>query len=569
MEMEKKNLAIIFLAMTLAVSGVGNIILGIITGSGETREVKNVLRAAGMDPYVLDPIDSWDSASNTLIRHICDNLWNYNLYDPDFALEMRLATNYTWNSGLDELTVILRENVFFHDGSYFNATAVQFTFDRILHFINATGTLDPSSHLADPASLFYDVSGKPILNKTIINSEYNLTFILNKPNGIFISLLSYEACVILHPNTTPATMYLAFGVDILVGTGPFKYIHYKPGEELKLERWSLYWSFNIFWDEIIWIFYPDPRTEANAMLGKEIDYLGSCIPSLIPLFETDPDIVFVNLNTSSSYNYWGLNNKKINNINVRKAIAYAYNYSYYIDVIQLGYAIRAHQFLPPAFPYYNESFRAPYYNTTIARQAMMAAFPNETLGVTAEAYGENAGNDEAWSALTLASYVVVELIGFPISHEMTTVLALDLDKIGIEITPDLMEIYEFIDVIINDKDRLNIWNAWWSPDYIDPFNMIGPLLSNISTANEIQLQDTKIMQWLKEYEETNPDDTIKREELLWKIQNRAINQLYVELPLAYRKIYYVHHKSLGNVCYNILGVTKFSDTYFIPGIPTA
>jgi len=142
MEMEKKNLAIIILAMILAVSGVGNITLGIIGGFGKAPEAKNILRTAGIDPLVLDPVDSWDSATNEMIRHICDNLWCYDLYDPDFALEMRLATNFTWNSGLDELTVILRENVFFHDGSHFNATAVQFTFDRILYFINATGTLD-------------------------------------------------------------------------------------------------------------------------------------------------------------------------------------------------------------------------------------------------------------------------------------------------------------------------------------------------------------------------------------------------------------------------------------------
>jgi peptide/nickel transport system substrate-binding protein len=569
MEMEKKNLAIVILTIILLVSGTGNIILGIIGVSGKTPRAKNVLRAAGTDPYVIDPVDSWDSASNIIISHICENLWDYDLYDPNFPLEMELATNFTWNSGLDELTVILREDVYFHDGSYFNANAVQFTFDRILYFINASGTLDPASHPAAPASLFYDISGNSILNKTVVNSEYNITFILNRPYGVFVPLLSYEACAILHPATTPATTYLELGVDKLVGTGPFKYIRYKPGEELKAERWSLYWGPNTFWDEILWIIHPNPITANYAMLGKEIDFLGGCIPSLIPLFQADPEMVFVNLNTSTSYSYWGLNNKKINNTNIRKAIAYAYNYSYFIDVIMLGYVIRAHQFLPPGFPYYNESFRAPYYNTSIAREAMILAFPTETAGVTAQAYGVDAGNDAAWSALSLVSYKVVEIIDYPVSNLMATALIIDLDRIGITIIPDLMTLDEFYDVILNDIDRLNIWNAGWSPDYLDPFNMVEPLLNNMSAANEIQVQDAQIMQWLKEYEETDPVNTDQREILLWKIQQRAINVLHVELPLVCRKSYYVHHQSLGNVCYNILRKTWFRDTYFVPGVPRA
>lgn len=328
MEMEKKNLAIIILAVVLAASGVGNIILGIGAGAVKTPETKNILRDADSEsggPAVLDPADSWDSVSNDMIRHVCDNLWYYDLYDPDFALQMRLAAEYpTWNADMTELTVILKEDVYFHDGTLFTAEAVKHTFDRITYFINATGTLDSdTSHLADPSSLFFDMRGNPILNKTVINSDYNITFVLNKPNGIFIPLLSYDACAILSPESSSATEYLALGTDILVGTGPFKYVHYIAGEELKFERFDLYWGPLTYWDEVIWVYYPDDLTANNAMLGKEVDYLGNPLTSLIPTFQADSEMTFVNLNTSTIYRYWGMNNRKINNTNVRKAIAYA------------------------------------------------------------------------------------------------------------------------------------------------------------------------------------------------------------------------------------------------------
>jgi len=179
--MEKKNLAIIILAVVLAASGIGNVILGISAGAFKTPSDKNILRDADSEtagPAVLDPADSWDSVSNDMIRHICDNLWYYDLYDPNFALEMRLAAEYpTWDSTNTELTVILRKDAWFQDGTPFTADAVKFTFDRITYFLNVSGTLPSISHVCDPASLFFDMKNDPILNRTVVNSDYNVTFV--------------------------------------------------------------------------------------------------------------------------------------------------------------------------------------------------------------------------------------------------------------------------------------------------------------------------------------------------------------------------------------------------------
>ncbi len=572
MEMEKKNLAIIILAVVLAASGVGNIILGISAGAVKAPEKKNVLRDADPEsggPAVLDPVDSWDSVSNDVIRHICDNLWYYDLYDPDFALEMRLAAEYpSWNADMTELTVILKEDVYFHDGTLFTAEAIKFTFDRITYFINVTGTLDPdTSHLADPSSLFFDMKGNPILNKTVINSDYSVTFVLNKPNGIFIPLLSYDACAILSSESTSATEYLELGTDILVGTGPFEFVHYIAGEELKFKRFDLYWGPATYWEEVIWVYYPDTLTANNAMLGKEVDYLGNPLTSLIPTFQADSDMTFVNLNTSTIYRYWGINNRKINNINVRKAIAYAYNYTYYIEVIRLGFMIRAHQFLPPGFPYYDASFKAPHYDTAIARQAMLDACAELGLdagGLTAAAVGASATNDANWAAKNFFSYKVLEHEGWSTGIEMNMAFANDLDRIGITLTPDIMDWETYIDVSTHNEDRLELFHTGWGPDYLDPFNMIEPLLNNMSSANHLQLQDDKIMGWLVEYEETDPLDTATRADLLYKIQNRALNELYVELAVANDMVMIVHDARLQEVCYNVQDNYWIRDCYFAP-----
>jgi peptide/nickel transport system substrate-binding protein len=568
MEMEKKNVAIIVLVIALVASGVGNIILAF--QGGQSPPVLNVLRYAdteGGAPAVLDPVDSWDSVSNDVIRHVCDNLWYYDLYDPDFALEMRLATNYTYNTAKDEVNVILREGVYFHDGSYFNATAVKFTFDRILYFTNATKQLTSSGdRVCDPASLFFNMQSKCILNRTEINSEYDVTFYLNGPNAIFIPLLSYDGWAILHPDSTPATEFLVLGTDKLIGTGPFEYVHLISGEEMKFKRNDMYWGPNTFWDEVIWVFYPDGVAAANAMLGGEVD-AGGLLTSMIQLFIDDPDIEFTNLGTSTIFRYFGLNNHKINETLVRKAIAYAYNYSYFIEVVRRGYAIRAHQYLPPGFPYYNETFRAPYFNVTIAREAMMAARPVQTHGLTSQNVGVNASNDAAWSTLNLLTYLVYEPEGSPTSIDMDIALAIDMDRIGITVTPDIMDWEEYIDVSTHNPDQLEIWYTGWGPDYLDPFNMIEPLLSNLSSANHIQNNDPLIMGWLADYEQET--DPTAKGVLLNKIQRRAVNVLYVALPVSYDMVMAVYHKSVGNPCINIQRNLWFRDSYFIPGVPRA
>ena len=520
--MEKKNFALIVLVIALVGSGVGNIVL-VIMGSTEEPPDLNVLRYADTEsgaPAVLDPVDSWDSVSNDVIRHVCDNLWYYDLYDPDFALEMRLATSYEYNTAKDEVNVILRENVFFHDGAIFNATAVKFTFDRILWFINATGDLPATSRLCDPASLFFNMQGVPILNKTVINSEFNVTFFLNAPNAIFIPLLSYDAWAILHPDSTPAEEYLELGTDVLIGTGPFEYGHFIEGEEMKFVRNEMYWGPTTFWDEVVWVYYPDSVAAANAMLGGEVD-AGGLLTSMIQLFKDDPDIIFTNLNTSTIYRYFGLNNNKINETLIRKAIAFGFNYSYYIEVIRLGFGIRAHQMVPPGFPYYNETFKAPTLDVTVARQAMKDARPSETSTLVANDFGVSAANDEAWADADILTYKILEHEGWATGIDMNLAFANDMSRIGITVVSDIMDWETYIEVSTHDEDRLEIFHTGWGPDYLDPFNMVEPLLSNLSSANHIQNTDPDIMAWLAEYEQETGEAA--KAKLLWKIQNRVFN----------------------------------------------
>ncbi|MFX1503878.1 MAG: ABC transporter substrate-binding protein, partial [Promethearchaeota archaeon] len=141
MEMEKKNLAIIILAVVLAASGVGNVILAVMAGAiqpGVTGEVLRVARTA--NPVTMDPMNSWDSVSNDIIDQVGEPLIATDLTNASFPLVPRLAESWTWPTD----TIIefhLRPNVFFHDGQPLTGEDVIYTFERINYFGNSTGTL--------------------------------------------------------------------------------------------------------------------------------------------------------------------------------------------------------------------------------------------------------------------------------------------------------------------------------------------------------------------------------------------------------------------------------------------
>ena len=85
MEMEKKNLAIIILAVVLAASGIGNVILaitgGLIVGAPDKT---TLVYGFGTNPAALDPVDTWDVASNIMQHQVTQNLVEYDLSTHQF-----------------------------------------------------------------------------------------------------------------------------------------------------------------------------------------------------------------------------------------------------------------------------------------------------------------------------------------------------------------------------------------------------------------------------------------------------------------------------------------------------
>jgi len=293
MEMEKKTLAIIILAVVLVASGIGNVLLAVSGGLvGRSPEKKNtIIVGYGNNLATIDPLDTWDVPSYIAESQVAQSLIAYDYQDhPNYSIIPKLAKEWYWHNS-SCISFKIRENVFFHDGNLLTAEAVKWNFDRLMYFINWSGDLvaNDTSWEAFPSALYYLSDGTPIINKTEVTDIYNFTVYLNKPFGAFIDLMTFCATYILSPASTPKYRFLDLNTEKIIGTGPFKYVHFKYDREVRFERWERYWGTGPWAEILIFRIIEDDTARMTAGLAGQFDYVANVPKSYISQFKAESD----------------------------------------------------------------------------------------------------------------------------------------------------------------------------------------------------------------------------------------------------------------------------------------
>ncbi len=576
MRTESKNAVIVVLIVAIGFSGIGNLIMSMITIVEPVSCCEVFKVAKTNNPVTMDPVDSWDSTSNDMLDQVVETLTAYDITDPDLPLVGRLAESWYWP---DNTTIEfkLRENVFFHDGTRFTADCVLHTIQRINFFGNWSGTLDPETYtMAFPHSLYKFRDGIPIFNDTLsfATDDYTVTLVLNRPYAPAEGLLGYTASSILHPDSTPLYEILNLGKDLVIGTGPFKLVSFIRNSEIRFRRWERYWRTGPYWEDMVYVYYEDAISANKAMLAGDIDYLGQGIASYKPDFEADPDITVTGDGTSEYINgphYWYITfNALYVNQTWRKAISYAFNYSYLIHDIKENTVLRANSLVPPGFPAHNSSVIGAHYNISLARQYMQSMGYGVGWDIgTMDGEQFIPGDDEAlWQAAAWTPAVGNFTGGwiFPNIYDSYFKSLLiqrftgDMDLIGIEIAPPPNLDYDrFIRILELNPDRIHIFYCGNGPDYFETFNMINPLVNPESTSNFGKINNTEINTLLALA--TTETDTAQRYKYYKKLQYLVIDKYAYHLPLMYDKLYYVHASNLKGIHYNCMRSQYWYPTY--------
>jgi peptide/nickel transport system substrate-binding protein len=254
-------------------------------------------------------------------------------FEAEDGLAPRLATS--WEGSADGLTVTfkLRQGVSWHDGEPFTSADVAFS---------ALEVWKPLQNLGRLVFANLEAVDTP--------DEHTAVFRFSKPTPFQLIRNALPAV------TAVVAKHLYEGTDIaanpanvqLVGTGPFKFAEYKPGEYFRLTRNEAYWGEGQpRLDEIVYRVLPDRAAAASALEAGEIQLAAF---SAVPLADL-ARIGAVEGLTVISKGYEALTYQLIVEINhrraelanlkVRQAIAHAIDKQFVVDTIFLGYAATA------------------------------------------------------------------------------------------------------------------------------------------------------------------------------------------------------------------------------------
>jgi peptide/nickel transport system substrate-binding protein len=169
----------------------------------------------------IDPADASSSFASTLLYNLSDRLYTYKIGTNE--LEPQLATALPTISA-DGLTykMPLRQGVMFHDGTPFNAKAMEFSLKRL-----------QGNKGSAPISL----SEAKSITAT---GEYELTIVLEKPFTAFPAVLTFTGACAVSPKAYKIEEN-SFQPKEFVGTGPYKLTKF--GTDLiRLEAFDQYWG---------------------------------------------------------------------------------------------------------------------------------------------------------------------------------------------------------------------------------------------------------------------------------------------------------------------------------------
>jgi len=589
MEMEKKNLAIIILAVVLAASGIGNVILaitgGVITGPAAVKTATLGTHYSSLSK--MDPVDTWDRVSIWNEQAVTEGLLYYDLSKhPNYEPTALLAESWIWETDT-RISFKIREGVWFHDGSPLDADAVKWNFDRLMWFSNESGLVpsNDTSKVGFSKSLYYLANGTYLFKSFESDGAYNFTINLNGPFGVLIDLLCYISTNIISPSSHK--FYEIVQLDeLLVGTGPWVMVEHRPRQEVRYKANTRYWGRGPWFEAFVMKFVDDQSARMNAGLAGQYDFVTGVPGTFKDDFQGASDMHVEDIGEDFGYRYLeiyagpndydgtplGDPQYQRNNATFRRALAYALNYSYMIEEIQAGTVTFGIPAVPRNFPGHNASVWHGWNETTYAdqiakaRDLMMSMYPTETASVTNVLDGDT--NDVAWRALSLRTFEANEHSGGGIDTDMSNLMTNNFGLIGIDVEITIREWPEYLDVGEDNPWEMDGGFVGWGPDYLNPFNMIDPLFNLASGSCFSRINDTSpgglTESMIAAASDTNPVTSLEK----WEGVQSLIYDVRFENPATATHIptwatylFRCHKATLKGVLYNFIGDFNWANWY--------
>ncbi len=389
------------------------------------------------DPETFNPVARVDDVFWGIAQNVYSRLIKLN---NDQAITGDLAKS--WDVSDDGLTVTfkLHENVKWHDGTPFTSKDVKFTFDSA--FANES----------------FVTSMIATLQETTCPDDNTVVMKLANPDATFLGYLAWYGTFIVPEHVFSGDNWDK-GTEVNpVGTGPFKFVDWKPGVSVTIERFDDYFVQAPYLDKVVYSVITDPTTATQAFLNGEIDQLGSVQTQDIPSLMANPDVTSRMFSMPSRY-YFVLNNSKapFDNLKMRQAFAYALDNDELVEKATNGVNEAAKYWV------------SPMYDWCVNKDATIPPFDAQKAISLIEEAGYTKGADGNY--MTIKALVVDSGAFKP----LTEVAKEQLGRIGINVDLTMLEISAWFAGIEAGEFDMVMYNGYQGPE-------VGCLGSRIMTG---------------------------------------------------------------------------------------
>ena len=296
------------------------------------------------EPTSIDPHYHNLGPNNNFAIHLYDSLVHQ---DENQRLIPGLAVSW---EAIDDLTweFKLREGVTFHDGNPLTADDVVYTFERAPDVPNS------------PSSFGTMIKGKTAvkIDDLTVHIKTEAPFPLMPNDVSVVRIISAEA------GQDASTEDYNSG-KAAIGSGPFKFVEYVPGDRIVVERNDDYWGEKPIWDKVTFKPIDSNPSRVAALLAGDVDMIEGVPTTDIETLKGDEQ-VSLSQGISNRVIYLHLDHDRadspfvkakdggpienpLRDQRVRTAISKAINRDAIVERVMEGVAIKAGQLLPESF----------------------------------------------------------------------------------------------------------------------------------------------------------------------------------------------------------------------------
>ncbi|PID20835.1 ABC transporter substrate-binding protein [Sporosarcina sp. P3] len=328
-------------------------------------ENKTLVFGRGGDSTSLDPSRVTEGETFKVTVNLFETLLNFG--EQDTTVQPGLAKEYDTSEDGLTYTFQLEEGVKFHDGTDFNAEAVVKNFERW-----ANGDADTFPYYNSMFGGFKDDEDH-VIESVKADGDSTVIITLKRPQAPFLKNLAMSMFAISSPEAFEK------GDDEYernpVGTGPFKFVEWKPNETITIEKNEEYWQEGLpKLDRVIFQAIPNNSARLNALLSGEIDLADGINPADGVKIE-DHDALQLFERPSMNVGYLGLTvtREPFDKKEVRQAMNYAIDKQSIIDSFFEGRAEVAKNAMPSSISGYNDDVEDYAYDPEKAKELLKEA----------------------------------------------------------------------------------------------------------------------------------------------------------------------------------------------------